>query len=319
MANRRPYGFGKALMWEQIGSGIKETGAGLREMDLQKQATARQSMLDARDDQRYKDDQTYRAEQAALAAEDRDFGRAQQGWIKETPGEQQPLPGMGRAIMGAMVPKVEGYRYDASADRQLMNTLSERNVAQREATATREFQKDLENLRAANDQSNTRLAASLRPAAAPAAVTYQRIPAAEGGGVFNPQTGEVMGGGAPVSTKDVAGKDSLETLRALAANPSPSGDLAFQTAFMKLLDPGSVVREGELDMLSQAGSTWDKWGARREQAATGMLTAERRADMLRQAEAIINARGGEASTLPAAGAGWADRDRGASYDPGDIW
>lgn len=95
--------------------------------------------------------------------------------------------------------------------------------------------------------------------------------------------------------------DMLASLEALAANPSPTGDVAFQTLFMKALDPRSAVREGELDMLGNAGSMWDGFNARREKASTGMLTPERRADMLEQARRVLGVRGGAAVSRDSVG------------------
>jgi hypothetical protein len=42
------------------------------------------------------------------------------------------------------------------------------------------------------------------------------------------------------------------------SNPSPAGDLAAATKFMKLLDPNSVVRESELALAMAATGLWDR-------------------------------------------------------------
>lgn len=84
---------------------------------------------------------------------------------------------------------------------------------------------------------------------------------------------------------------NLETLRTLAQQNSPAGDVAFSYAFMKLLDPGSVVREGELKLLRDAAGLRTRMEGIANRAKTGQgLTQEQRADYLKQAEAIVAAR-----------------------------
>jgi hypothetical protein len=67
-------------------------------------------------------------------------------------------------------------------------------------------------------------------------------------------------------------KDGLEA-------KSPAGDLAAATKFMKLLDPGSVVRESELALAMQAGGALDRLTNYASNVANGTkLTDKQRAD-----------------------------------------
>lgn len=60
---------------------------------------------------------------------------------------------------------------------------------------------------------------------------------------------------------------------------SPAGDLAAATKFMKLLDPGSVVRESELYMAMQASGALDRFVNYANMRLSGQkLTAEQRKD-----------------------------------------
>jgi hypothetical protein len=60
---------------------------------------------------------------------------------------------------------------------------------------------------------------------------------------------------------------------------SPAGDLAAATKFMKLLDPGSVVRESELALAMQAGGALDRLTSYASNVANGTkLTDKQRTD-----------------------------------------
>lgn len=84
---------------------------------------------------------------------------------------------------------------------------------------------------------------------------------------------------------------SLQTLEVLTQNPSAAGDVAFGYAFMKLLDPETAVREGELSLLGSAKGLRTTLEQVVSRAKTGeSLTPEQRQDYLRQARAIVQAR-----------------------------
>lgn len=73
-------------------------------------------------------------------------------------------------------------------------------------------------------------------------------------------------------------------------NPSAAGDLAAATKFMKLLDPGSVVRESELGMAMAATGVLDKATNYYNLLKTGQkLTPEQRKDFMNVAGTLYKA------------------------------
>lgn len=75
-----------------------------------------------------------------------------------------------------------------------------------------------------------------------------------------------------------------QRVKAGAQNPSAAGDLALIYGYMKLLDPGSTVREGEFATAQNAGGAFDRMGALYNRVLSGeRLTEARRADFLAQA------------------------------------
>lgn len=74
---------------------------------------------------------------------------------------------------------------------------------------------------------------------------------------------------------------------AASADPSPAGDLALIFSFMKILDPGSVVKETEFANAQNAANVPDRVRNQWNRAMNGeRLSAEQRADFLAQAERI---------------------------------
>lgn len=72
--------------------------------------------------------------------------------------------------------------------------------------------------------------------------------------------------------------------------PSPANDMAAATKFMKLLDPGSVVRESELMMAMQASGAWDRFTNTAERVIKGhKLTPQQREDFYKSGEALYQA------------------------------
>jgi hypothetical protein len=53
-------------------------------------------------------------------------------------------------------------------------------------------------------------------------------------------------------------RDAYGTVAAASADPSPAGDLALIFAYMKMLDPGSTVREGEFANAQNSGGVPDR-------------------------------------------------------------
>ena len=71
----------------------------------------------------------------------------------------------------------------------------------------------------------------------------------------------------------------FETIRGAAANPSPAGDLGLIFAYMKMLDPGSVVREGEFAVAANSGGIPDRIRAQLQQVQSGQrLSPDMRRD-----------------------------------------
>jgi len=85
-------------------------------------------------------------------------------------------------------------------------------------------------------------------------------------------------------------RDSYNTIQAASKDPSAAGDLSLIFAYMKVLDPGSTVREGEFANAQNAASVptqvqniWNK-------AITGeRLSQEQRNDFISQAKKIYDA------------------------------
>lgn len=73
-------------------------------------------------------------------------------------------------------------------------------------------------------------------------------------------------------------------------NPSAANDLAAATKFMKLLDPGSVVRESELAMAMQASGALDRMANYHNLLLRGQkLTPTQRQDFYKSGEALYGA------------------------------
>ena len=93
--------------------------------------------------------------------------------------------------------------------------------------------------------------------------------------------------------KDKRINDFLEVTtkfdRVETAADTPAGDISLIFAFMKMLDPTSVVREGEFATAQNSGSVPDNIQSAYNRALTGeRLIPERRLDFKTQATAIFN-------------------------------
>lgn len=73
-------------------------------------------------------------------------------------------------------------------------------------------------------------------------------------------------------------RDSYNRIKASAKNPSPAGDLAMIFNYMKVLDPGSVVRESEFATAAQTGA----YGERIKAAVSRVLNGQRLSDEMRK-------------------------------------
>jgi hypothetical protein len=82
---------------------------------------------------------------------------------------------------------------------------------------------------------------------------------------------------------------AYKIIKSTMTNPSPAGDLAGITKFMKLLDPESVVRESEIGLARNANGLYDKLATYAQNRLSGkILTAPQRADFLATAEQFYN-------------------------------
>ncbi len=78
---------------------------------------------------------------------------------------------------------------------------------------------------------------------------------------------------------------SFEKIKNTATDPSAAGDLALIFSFMKVLDPGSTVREGEFAAAAAAAGVDERIVASINKAVSGQkLSMGQRADFLKQAE-----------------------------------
>lgn len=80
------------------------------------------------------------------------------------------------------------------------------------------------------------------------------------------------------------GTDAYQRVLSSAKDPSAAGDLALIFAYMKTLDPGSTVREGEFATAQQAGSVPSRIIAQYNKVLEGeRLAPEQRADFVKKA------------------------------------
>lgn len=92
--------------------------------------------------------------------------------------------------------------------------------------------------------------------------------------------------------KDAQGiASAVATVRGALSNPTPQGDLAAIYALVKLYDPGSVVREGEITLTQSAASLPEQVRRLYQGWASGKkLTPQMRADLASVANSIVTER-----------------------------
>jgi hypothetical protein len=84
-------------------------------------------------------------------------------------------------------------------------------------------------------------------------------------------------------------RDAYERVQASASNPTPAGDVALLYAYMKILDPGSVVRETEFATAAKTGSLPQQIQAAALRVVNGQrLTPEQRADFVSRAKNLYD-------------------------------
>ena len=88
-------------------------------------------------------------------------------------------------------------------------------------------------------------------------------------------------------------RDSWKRLQSVVKEPSAAGDLALLFNYMKILDPGSVVRESEFANAESAASIPDRIRGQWERVRTGQrLAPEVREDFVKQAANLVQAQEG---------------------------
>lgn len=86
------------------------------------------------------------------------------------------------------------------------------------------------------------------------------------------------------TTKHLDVADAYRRIRAAGDNPSAAGDIGLLTAYMKLVDPGSTVREGEFATAANAGGIPDRLKALYNRLLDGKrLSEDQRSDFINQA------------------------------------
>lgn len=97
-----------------------------------------------------------------------------------------------------------------------------------------------------------------------------------------------------ISQPFLAQRESYGRLIASARDPSPAGDLSLIISYMKILDPASIVREGEQAQASNAAGVPERIRGIYNNLLTGeKLTPEQRADFLARGGALFKKAAGE--------------------------
>ena len=109
---------------------------------------------------------------------------------------------------------------------------------------------------------------------------------------------------------------SFQKVKGAASDPSAAGDLAAIFAYMKMLDPGSSVREGEFANAQNAGGIDTKIVAAYNNVLNGQrLTSEQRKDFINQAEKLYVVHKGRRDMQAKR---YADLARKQGFDAGDV-
>lgn len=83
-------------------------------------------------------------------------------------------------------------------------------------------------------------------------------------------------------------RDAYTRVKGSTENPSPAGDLSLIFNYMKMLDPGSVVRESEFATAASAGSYGERIKAAVQKVASGeRLSPKMRADFLSKSGTLM--------------------------------
>jgi hypothetical protein len=113
-------------------------------------------------------------------------------------------------------------------------------------------------------------------------------------------------------------RDAYGKLRAGVQDPSAAGDVALVSGYMKMIDPQSVVREGEYATAATAAGVPEIIRGYWNRLVNGeRLTAAQRSDFAKQAHALFAAQRDQQEQLQSAYRGIAGRTI-PGVDPGDV-
>lgn len=91
------------------------------------------------------------------------------------------------------------------------------------------------------------------------------------------------------SAEFIKQRDATQRVLAAGEDPSPAGDLALIFNYMKVLDPGSTVREGEFANAQNSGSVPDRiWAAYNSVLKGERLSPNQRGDFINRAARLYN-------------------------------
>lgn len=118
-------------------------------------------------------------------------------------------------------------------------------------------------------------------------------------------------------SKDFAQRSqAYDTVRGAAKDPSPAGDISLIFAYMKMLDPGSVVREGEFATAQNATNVPDRIRNMYNQVMQGVrLNPAQRNDFLKQSGNIYATAKERQDRITTA---YTQRARRRGLDPNDV-
>jgi hypothetical protein len=90
-----------------------------------------------------------------------------------------------------------------------------------------------------------------------------------------------------MQAKDFTGvADAYQRIRDSASNPSAAGDIALLFNYLKVLDPGSTVREGEFETVASSGGLPSRVQSIYNKMVDGMLPTGVRADVMNRATTL---------------------------------
>lgn len=116
------------------------------------------------------------------------------------------------------------------------------------------------------------------------------------------------------ATQDVSA--AYNKIQSAADNPSPAGDLSLLYGYMKILDPGSTVREGEFATAQNSGSIDQRIANTYNRILNGeRLTDEQRKDFITQAGHVYNS---QKDVQGRVDVGFKDLATKSGIDPKDV-